>query len=121
MRFEKISKAFQGGSMSDAEIKICLCVSRTDALGAAIVDEVISNNREIAFAKMGCSKDILLLKSADRMEEMVSQCVENKLALSGVDQVLALFPKDRQAIIQKQASRFMDNARALVEKTKVAP
>lgn len=115
MAFENFQKLFEGGTMSKLKIGECANNLAEEALGTAILEEVVKD-KEIAFQKMGCPREILSIKSADRYEELILGCVREKLESTGTAQTLTYFSSNKQTIIQKRADRFLEDARTLVER-----
>ena len=97
-------------------------LSKTDALKKALVDDIVSRRNPNDF-RADCldASDYRLNPCCRNPKSCDRYAAGREVDEKGVNKMLKSLPYAKQEAIQKQAARFMENARALVEKTKVAP
>lgn len=91
-------------------------LSQADALEKAVENEVFAER--YASQTSGCSNTDDYTRALDckKEESRLKQNASNEVETKGINNILATLPKDKRAAIQKEADRFIKDAKALIAK-----
>ncbi|OGQ05436.1 MAG: hypothetical protein A2W61_05770 [Deltaproteobacteria bacterium RIFCSPLOWO2_01_44_7] len=98
-------------------------LSKEDALHQVIIDEMVSQKLEKESACAGVDGlgigDHTLIRGCLAKADLVKKEAEQEVRIYGID-ALTKLDEPKRVAIQKQAERFMEDARALVEKIRAS-